>query len=126
LLDDAVGGRGEEGFLAAEQAAPAGPHGPEGAEVGVGTLRHPPGRDEAAVLGAAGLARVARDVGREAEPDDAGAEGRVVEGVVGREHPGARVGRHARGRQRLPGRRQVVAVAALAVRGRTMGATACR
>ncbi len=105
-------GCGEEGLVAVEQAAPADAHGTEGAEVGVGTLDHPTPRHEAAVLGAARLARVARDVGRETEGRDAGAEGRVVEGAVGREHAGTGVPRHAQPGERLARRRQVVAVAA--------------
>jgi hypothetical protein len=105
-------GGGEEGSVAVGQAAPAGADAAESAQVGVGTLDRPAARHEAAVLGAARLARVARDVGREAVRGDAGAEGGVVEGAVGREHARARVGRHAQDGQRLARGRQVVAVAA--------------
>ena len=42
LLDDAVcRGGGEEGLMAVEQAAPAGAHGTEGAEVRMRALDHP-------------------------------------------------------------------------------------
>ena len=63
-------------------------------------------------FGASGLARVARNAGREAERGDAGAEGPVVEGAVGREHARWGVRGHVQLGERVPGRRQVVAVAA--------------
>ncbi len=78
----------------------------------VGALHQPAPQHEAAVFWAAGLAGVARGVRGETERGDAAAEGCVVEGAVGREHAGPGVARHARGRRRFPGRRQVVAVAA--------------
>jgi transposase len=79
---------------------------------GRGCARRPTALARSRGAWAAGLARVAGDVGREAEGGDAAAEGRVVEGAVGGEHPGPGVVRHAQGGQRLAGRRQVVAVAA--------------
>jgi BNR repeat protein len=91
LLSDVVRGGGTEGLAAVEQAAPADADGPGRAGLGAGALGHPAARDEAAVLGAAGLTQVARDVG-----GDAGAAGDAVCRKRAAARAGRRVGRGRR------------------------------
>ncbi len=75
-------------------------------------LYDPASWHETLVLGAAGLARVAGDVGREAQALEPGAEAAVVEGAVGGKDAWMRAPRHVQVSQSGASRRQVVAVAA--------------
>ena len=105
-------GGGEEGLEAVETPGPAGADGSEGPQVSVRALHDPAPRHEALVLGATGLARVAGDVGREAQGLDPCAEAAVVEGAVGGKYAGRGAQRNMQVRQSFPGRREVVTIAA--------------
>ena len=75
-------------------------------------LYEPASWHETLVLGAAGLARVAGDVGRKAQALEPGAEAAVVEGAVGGKDAWMCVPRHVQVSQSGASRRKVVAISA--------------